>query len=199
MLNTSVLIKLGQSAPVTNVGLRTLLTLLVIGAIVLSIYGMSRGWGKKIRKDFPAIQTAIPSGVNAISPKVGGRFAGTTTAGNWLDRVTNYELGTPRGIDLQIFDQGIFITDETEFDLWIPKSQISKVGTDLGIAGDVVEKNGMLIFTWQLGDTNLDTGVRVSRHGDHELIVKALQSYPGSNLTQGTLPTTETFNGGAGA
>ena len=191
------LIKAAQSAPVTNVGLRTVLTLLVIAVILLSVYGMLRGWRKKNRTGLAPIQTAVPSGANAITPKVAARFAGTTSAGNWLDRITNDELGTPRGIDFQVFDQGIFFTDSQDFNLWVNKDQISKVRTDRGIAGDVVEKDGMLIFTWQLGETLLDTGVRVSRHADHELIVMALNSFPNA----GTLPkNTETgIDMGAGA
>lgn len=178
------LFKAAQSAPVTNVGLRTLLTLVVIAIILLSVYGMFRGWRKKFKANLAPIQNDIPAGANAISPKVAARFAGTTTANNWLDRITNYELGTPRGIDFQVFDQGIYFTDTQEFKLWISKEQISQVRTGRGIAGDVVEKDGMLIFTWQLGETLLDTGVRVSRHADHELIVTALNSFPNA----GTLP-----------
>lgn len=193
MFNTGLL-KLAQSAPVTNVPLRTVLTLIVVAAILLSVLGMARGWRKNLRTDLAQIDTQVPTGANQISPKVAARFAGTTTAGNWLDRITNQELGTPRGVDLQIFDQGIFITDDTNFQLWIAKSQISKVATGQGIAGDVVEKSGMLIFTWRLGDTHLDTGVRVSRHSDHELIVLALANFPGSDLSQST-----NFDRGAGA
>ena len=178
------LIKAAQSAPVTNVGLRTVLTLIVIAIILLSVYGMFRGWRKKNRAGLAPIQTAAPHGANAISPKVAARFAGTTTSGNWLDRITNYELGTPRGIDFQVFDQGMFFTDSQEFNLWINKDQITQVRTGRGIAGDVVEKDGMLIITWQLGETHLDTGVRVSRHADHELIVMALNSFPNA----GSLP-----------
>lgn len=190
----SGLIKLAQSAPVTNVPLRTALTLIVIAVILLSVYGMARGWRKKFRANLAPISTEVPAGANQISPKVAARFAGTTTAGNWLDRITNQELGTPRGIELQVFDQGVFLTDDDEFKLWISKTQISKVATGQGIAGDVVEKSGMLIFTWQLGETLVDTGVRVSRHSDHELIVMALANFPGSDLAQSAK-----FNGGAGA
>lgn len=191
---SSGLFKFAQSAPVTNVPLRTVLTLIVVAAILLSVLGMARGWRKNLRAELAQIDTQVPTGANQISPKVAARFAGTTTAGNWLDRITNQELGTPRGVDLQVFDQGIFITDDTNFQLWIAKSQISKVATGQGIAGDVVEKSGMLIFTWQLGDTLLDTGVRVSRHSDHELIVLALANFPGSDLSQSA-----NFDRGAGA
>ncbi len=194
---TSALIHLQESAPVTNVGQRTLLTLLVVAVILLSVFGMARGWRRKTRSDLSPINTQVPTEALAISTKVSARFAGTTTAGNWLDRVTNYELGTPRGIDIQVFNLGVFMTDDSGFNLWIPKSQILNVTTGQGIAGDVVEKNGMLIFTWQLGDTALDTGVRVSRHSDHELIVTALQNFPSSK--QSSISELENKTGGAGA
>lgn len=177
-------VKAASSAPVTNIGERTLLTLAMLAIIALSFLGMRRGWRNKSKREVAPIKTQIPAGATKVTEKVQARFAGTTTTGNWLDRITNYELGTPRGIQLQIFDQGIYLSDELNFNLWIPKSDIQSVGTKRGIAGDVVDKAGMIIFNWLLGDLSVDTGVRVARHADHELIVKALQSFPSASATQ---------------
>lgn len=167
---------------------RTLLTLAVVATIALSFLGMWIGWRRKQNREVAPIQTALPTGSKELTEPVLARFAGSTTSGNWLDRVTNYGLGTPRGITFQIFETGIFIQDEHQpetFKLWIPKSDIQSSITKRGIAGDVVEKNGMIIVTWKLGDLLLDTGVRVSRHADHELIVNELRNFPVSTDSNG--------------
>lgn len=167
------------SAPVTDIPQRTLLTLLVIGVIALAFFAMRKGWQNKSKRKVDQISTAIPNGAVAISTSVDARFAGSTTSGNWLDRITDQNLGTPRGISLQVFQEGLFMTDLGDFNLWISIESIKKIKTGQGIAGDVVEKNGMLLITWQLGDLAIDTGVRVNRHLDHELIVSAVQNFPG--------------------
>lgn len=174
-----------QSAEVTNIGQRTLLTLLMIAIIGLSFLGMRKGWRNRAKLELAEVNKEKPENVSAISPSVDARFAGTTIAGKWLDRITGQGLGTPRSVTLQIFNEGIFVTDEGDFNLWIDKSAITSVDSKRGIAGDVVEKVGMLIFTWQLGELQLDSGIRVNRHADHELIVKALQNFPrAANFTE---------------
>ena len=57
------------------------------------------------------------------------------------------------------------------------------------IAGDVVDQAGMLKFTWHLGDLLVDTGVRVNRHLDHELIVEALQTFPSAAASVNQMKT----------
>ena len=147
--------------------------------MALAFAGMRKGWKRRANRVIPQIEIDIPAGSTQVSPKVAARFSGTTIAGNWLDRITNQRLGTPRGVFVQVFNQGIFITDDASFHLWIDAQKIHYISTSRGLAGDVVEKNGLLKITWQLGDLAVDTGVRVNRHSDHELIVNAVKIFPG--------------------
>lgn len=175
----SALIQTASSAPVTNWPARIGLVLLLAAIFVLALFGMRHGWRARGKREIAQIETLIPPNCNSISAKVAARFSGTTTAGNWLDRITNQRLGTPRGVFIEIFKEGIFITDDSSFHLWIGQEHIQAISTGRGIAGDVVEKNGLLKITWQLGDLAVDTGVRVNRHSDHELIVNAVKNFPG--------------------
>ena len=176
------MIKLIQTAspqPVTHITERIWLVLAMFAIMAFAFAGMRKGWKRRANRVIPQIEIHIPAGSTQVSPKVAARFSGTTVAGNWLDRITNQRLGTPRGVFVQVFNQGIFITDDASFHLWIGAQKIHYVSTSRGLAGDVVEKNGLLKITWQLGDLAVDTGVRVNRHSDHELIVNAVKIFPG--------------------
>jgi hypothetical protein len=175
-----LLITAAESAPVTEIGKRAFLTLIMFVLIGLSFWGMRIGWKNRSRQDIELPSTDIPAGAIKFTEPLLARFAGTTTSGSWLDRITNFDLGTPRGVDLQVFNTGIYLSDQSQFSLWIAKEQITNIATKQGIAGDVVEKDGMLVITWKLGDLLVDSGLRVNRHADHELIVSALKTFPRS-------------------
>lgn len=180
----ALIVKTAESAPVTDIGPRTLLTLAMFALIGLAFLGMRKGWQNRAKREVAPISTAIPTSAIALTEKHPARFAGTTISGRWLDRITNYGLGTPRSAFVQVFDSGIFVTDDLDFNLWIAKDVITNVGTKRGIAGDVVEKDGMLVITWQLGDLVVDSGIRVNRHQEHELVISALSGFPKNNAAQ---------------
>ena len=176
-----------HSAPITQVGTRTLLTLAMLAAIALAFFGMRRAWLGKEKKfaHLPAPETTVPSGAVALGEPALARFAGTTSAGNWLDRVVVHGLGTPRAIEFQVFDSGLSITDGNDYSLWIPKSKISGIKTGRGLAGDVVEPDGMFLVTWALGSDSLDSGIRIERHSEHERIAQLLSGFKSSDIMQG--------------
>jgi hypothetical protein len=183
------LVKAATSAPVTDIAERTMLTLLMVLIIGLAFLGMRKGWLNKSKRVIAEIETRQPTNVNPLTSPCEARFAGTTTAGNWLDRITNQGLGTPRSITIQIFREGIYLTDDGQFNLWLDSDAIKEISTNRGIAGDVVDQAGMLKFTWHLGDLLVDTGVRVNRHLDHELIVEALQTFPSAAASVNQMKT----------
>lgn len=165
-----------HSAPVTHWGPRLAFTFITVAVIALAVWGMRRSWEKKARQfaHLPAPAAQAPSDVTWTAGPVEARFAGTTTTGQWLNRVVTHNLGTPRGVQVSVSPQGLLLTDETDFRLWIPTQDIVAVRTGRGIAGDVVEPDGMIIVSWTLGDTTLDSGIRVSRNADHEQVLGEL-------------------------
>ncbi len=164
-----------HSAPVTHVTSRIIFTIAVFAVIGLAIWGMRRAWLGKAKKfsHIPAPDTAVPVGSVSVTGAFDARFAGSTVSGQWLNRITVHALGTPRGVIASVHSDGIFIEDDGDFSLWLPKSDLTAVRAGRGIAGDVVEPEGMVILTWTLGDQSVDTGLRVNRNSDHEEFLKA--------------------------
>ena len=164
-----------HSAPVTHVTSRIIFTLAVIAIIGLAIWGMRRAWLGKAKKfsHLPAPESTVPANSIAVTDAFESRFAGSTVSGQWLNRITVHALGTPRGVFASVNSDGIFIKDDADFSLWLPKADLTAVRTGRGIAGDVVEPQGMVILTWTLGDQSIDTGLRINRNSDHEEFLKS--------------------------
>ena len=180
-----------HSAPVTNVGPRIAFTLLTLAVIALAVFGMRRSWLAKSRKhaDLPAPASTVPTGAMLLTGPFAARFAGTTINGAWLDRVVVHGLGTPRSIEIAVYNTGVWLTDSQDFGLWIDRDTIAHVRTARGLAGDVVEPDGMLIVTWSLGDRILDSGIRVTRHSDHQDIAEELFSFTNQTFSSQSLVT----------
>ena len=176
VINSLAISSSPESQPITSIGPRALFTLLTVVAIGLAFAGMRLGWVRTTRRFnfLPEPENVVPAQAKLVSPPVAARLAGTTLAGKWLARVNTYDLCTPRAVEVSTYDSGVFISDSEEFNLWIPKQQISTVALSRGIAGDVVEPEGLIVLTWALGETDLDTGIRVQRHLDHEKTFEAL-------------------------
>lgn len=178
MIIAAVTIQAAKSAPITHIAQRSILVAVVFFAIGLAFLGMRSAWVKKSRafSNLPKpLRFANEESVIVVGP-VEGRFSGTTTAGNWLDRVTVHDLGLPQSITVSVHDDGLHLRGSGDFALWIPREQIHGVRTSRGLAGDVVEPDGMIIVAWRLGYQDVDSGIRVSRHADHEQILAALVS-----------------------
>ena len=172
-----------SSAPVTQIPERVALTLLCVAVVALAFVAMRRGWLAKANRyaDLLAPQIVPTSPIQVGPFEV--RVAGTVRAGHWLDRVTAHGLGTVRSAAIAVHEREVSISDEN-WSLVIDRSQIANIETGRGIAGDVVDADGMIVITWLLGDTYLATGIRVYRNFEHNELLAALSQLSG-NTNQG--------------
>lgn len=56
-------------------------------------------------------------------------------------------------------------------DLTIPAGSLAEITSGPGMAGKFVGGDGLLILRWRLGDQLLDTGLRLQRRADHDLLL----------------------------
>jgi hypothetical protein len=148
------------SAPVTAWPERLALTFLVLGFIVLAVWGMARGWRRRARRHahLPAPATSLGTTSATALLQVPGRFVGTSVHGDWLDRVVVHDLGVPSPAVVLVHPTGIELRRTGARDVAIPIELIDAVTVDTAVGGDVVD--GALIITWRLGDHVIDTGFR---------------------------------------
>jgi len=154
------------------------LTVAVLVVIALACWGMWAGWrGRAARQgDLPEPPAEPVSFDPTLVTGVQGRYLASTTAGDWLDRITAHGLGAVGNAWLSVGEAGVLIEREGARDLFIPASDLVDVRADRGIAGSVFEPGGVVVITWQLGDRQLDSGLRARHVEDHVAVVRAVRA-----------------------
>jgi hypothetical protein len=165
-----------HSAPVTHVGdlVGWVLGILLVIALVYWLMRQGWNWRKTVQSGLPE-PAAMPSRTTEPILETEGRYAGTTTAGNWLDRVAAHRLGERSLVELALTAEGLKVVRPASQSFFIPVGDLRGARLDKGIAGKVFPEGGLLVVTWQLGDKQLDSGFRADRSSDHDNWVTAIE------------------------
>jgi hypothetical protein len=149
--------------------IRFLLVLVVVAVFVLCAAAMWWGWRNRARRQaaalpaFPALPAWWRDGEPErapLLPVTSGVYVGTTTAGNWQDRIAVADIGFRAAAQLVLFDGGLVVSRTGASPLWIPAETLRAARTDRALAGKVMSADGLLVVRWQLGDHLLDSGFR---------------------------------------
>jgi hypothetical protein len=147
--------------------------LILFGVLALAYLGMWRGWRRRARRhDVPPL-VEVPGEPVAAVLQGSGRYFGTTTAGDWLDRVVARRLGSRSPCELALGDAGVDVVRPAG-SFRIPASALRGARLARGIAGKVVPPHGVLVLTWQHGDLLLDSGFRLVDPAQHESWVETV-------------------------
>jgi hypothetical protein len=155
--------------------------------IALVYWLMREGWKWRgtLQGDLPELPTAPAEPVEA-KLELSGRYHGSTTAGQWLDRIVARGLGTRSKVELTLTDQGLDVVRPGAADFFIPTDALREARLDKGIAGKVLAEGGLLIVTWQHGEKMIDSGFRSERAAEHVAWVEAINSMRTTSLTTTT-------------
>jgi hypothetical protein len=146
--------------------------LLVLIGLVYWLMRQGWNWRRTLQSDLAALP-AVPASAGPVILETSGRYHGTTTAGNWLDRVVAHGLGTRSRADLTLGEHGLLVLRPGDVDLWIPARNLTGARKDSGIAGKVVPA-GLLVVTWTNEGTALDSGFRADHPDEHAAWVEAV-------------------------
>ncbi|MDJ0381018.1 hypothetical protein [Streptomyces sp. G-G2] len=164
-----------QSAEVTDWDARIawVLGLLVFIAFVYWLMRQGWKWRGALQNDLPALPTA-PSGLPEHRLALTGRYHGSTTAGQWLDRIVAHGLGIRSRVELTLTDTGLDVVRPGATDFFVPAARLRGARLDKGIAGKVLTEGGLLVVTWAHGDKLIDSGFRSDRSAEHAAWVDAV-------------------------
>jgi len=145
---------------------RLLLTLVVFAIFVLGLWGMRRSWRRRARSQsaqlppFPSTPADPVVLGEELLPENKGLYVSTTTAGDWQDRIVTRGVGMRGRAVLRLYASGVEIDRAGAPGFFIPRESIVEVKRASRIAGKVMGTDSLLVITWRLGETELDTGFR---------------------------------------
>src|SRR5699024_7864725 len=156
------------------------LAVLVLAAVTALVFvAMYRGWRRRARRLIVTELPALPAGsAPAEVPAIEGVYVASTLAGQPWERVSAHGLGVKSAVQIQVFTAtdaatgggGVLLTRRGARDVFIPAGQLRQVRRASGMIGKVVETDGLVILTWQAGDTLLDTGLRTRYAADRTVL-----------------------------
>ncbi|MFJ4714767.1 hypothetical protein [Streptomyces sp. NPDC088785] len=152
--------------------------------IALVYWLMRQGWKWRgtLQGDLPPLPAA-PSAQSPAKLELSGRYHGSTSAGQWLDRIVAHGLGTRSRVELTLTDEGLNVVRPGASDFFVPAAALREARLDKGIAGKVLTEGGLLIVTWSHGDRLIDSGFRSDTAAEHAAWVTTINATPKTPLT----------------
>ncbi|WP_326622068.1 hypothetical protein OG863_33040 [Streptomyces decoyicus] len=182
-----------KSAPVTDWAARIGWVVGLLVFIVFVYWLMRQGWKWRgtLQGDLPELP-ATPENPGTPLLTLTGRYHGSTTAGQWLDRIVARGLGTRSRAELTLTGQGLDVVRPGAADFFVPAAALRGARLDKGIAGKVLTEGGLLIVTWEHGGRQIDSGFRSDRADEHPAWVEALNELSTTEHHTSTTEHTET-------
>ncbi|MGW3311266.1 PH-like domain-containing protein [Streptomyces sp. NPDC001073] len=172
-----------KSAPVTDWAARIgwLVGLALFIALVYWLMREGWKWRGTLQGDLPELPTS-PEEPGEAKLTMSGRYHGSTTAGQWLDRIVAHGLGTRSRVELTLTEAGLDVVRPGATDFFIPAGALREALLGKGIAGKVLSEGGLLVVTWAHGDRLIDSGFRSDHAAEHAEWVDTLNSMINKNL-----------------
>jgi len=149
-----------------------LLTYVMIGFVV--IIGLAiLGWSlrRRSQRGIPATEP-MPADVGALVGEFEGFYVSTTLDGQPLNRVAVRGLAFRARATFAVTETGVILALPGN-NIFIPRSSIREVTRANYTIDRVVETGGLVLLAWTLGDTKLDSYLRVEATAD---LVSAIES-----------------------
>jgi hypothetical protein len=145
--------------------------------IALLYWLMREGWKWRgtLQSDLPPLPTE-PERTSASLLTLRGRYHGSTTAGQWLDRIVAHGLGVRSLVELTLTEQGLQVERTGAPSFHIPAAALRGARLDKGIAGKVLTEGGLLVITWAHGGKLIDSGFRSEHSAGHDAWVEAVNT-----------------------
>ncbi len=176
-----------------------------LGLFVALVYWLMREgwkWRGTLQSDLPELPTrpspattlngggkpplpGMPDNLGAAKLSMSGRYHGSTTAGQWLDRIVAHGLGTRSRVQLTLTDAGLDVVRPGASDFFVPAGALREAVLGKGIAGKVLAEGGLLLVTWEHGGKLIDSGFRSDHAAEHTEWVDTINSMINKRETEG--------------
>ncbi len=154
-----------------------LLSLVITVALIVVAFALiGIGWRNRLKRQADVgTLPELPAAPGEPLVAAEGQYVTTTTAGDWLDRIAAHGLGIRTNAQLAVYPHGAVFDRSGAPPVYIPAASLRGVRQDSGMAGKFVEKDGLLVVSWQHGTRGLDTGFRTRHAADKEILFDAIE------------------------
>ncbi len=154
-------------------GLATVVLLLVLAGIYLQ---MRRGWQHRSARqaDVPAPQSPPQRLAERVGDGVEATYVSTTSAADWLDRITVHGLGVRSAARVLVDPAGVLVARTGAPDVFVPVQALHRVQRERFRAGKAVTGEGLVVIEWSLGDQLVATAVAPRHDADRDGLVAAV-------------------------
>ena len=159
--------------------------LIVLVAFVFWLMRQGWKWREKLQSGLPELATT-PDGYEDGETllTLTGRYHGSTTAGQWLDRIVAHGLGARSRAELTLTAQGLDVVRPGAAGFFVPAGALREARLDKALAGKVLPEGGLLVLTWAHGGTLIDSGFRSDHAAEHRAWADAVNNL--TRTTEGT-------------
>ena len=153
---------------------RTILQAIVVAFLGALLLLMVLGWRARMRRQRDIVPlVAAPLDLGTIRASLAGKYVATTASGAPLDRIAVRGLGFRGNVVAVVADSGILLQLPGQ-DLFIPLADLRGVRRATWTIDRVVEKDGLHLIEWMLGDRVVDSYLRMAEPTAFEQAATAL-------------------------
>ena len=137
-------------------------TLIVVAVLLLIMFGMWRGWRANVRRSAHLSPShEVPAELGAPLAEARVLYVATTSRGEPLQRLAIAGLGFRAQGTLAVHRPGVVARLDGSAELWIPAPTVTGAEPAQTVIDKAVEKDGLLVLGWSIGETAVDSYFRV--------------------------------------
>lgn len=153
---------------------RPVLQAIVVVFLAVLLLLMVLGWRARQRRqrDITPL-VAAPNDPGVVIASLSGKYVATTTSGNPLDRIAVHGLGFRSNVVVVVAAAGVLVQLPGN-ELFIPLADLRDIRRATWAIDRVVEKDGLHLIEWSLGDRIVDSYLRMAEPTEFERAVTSL-------------------------
>ena len=156
-------------------------TIVIVAVVLLVFVGLALGWRARRRRQAGLPALAVPPATLGAAVLVDDVFyVATTVAEAPTDRIAVRGLGFRSRATVAVHPEGVVLAIAGQPDAFLPSTSVTGVGRATWTIDRVVGRDGLVVVTWTLGDTLVDTYLKSDRP---DALVEALTTLAPSKET----------------
>jgi len=154
---------------------RSVLMAIVVAVMLVLLALLYVGWRRRQgRQKNIATPLAAPADLGSPLGTFDGRYVATTTTGDPYDRIAVHGLGFRSLVSLTVTTTGMLVQRPGSADFWVPREHIVSTRQETWTIDRVVERDGLDLVEWMLGDKHVDSYFRLDARRDFEAALGGL-------------------------